>query len=189
MRLHQQRFGGQPIAVQTLFQALQRSAHDRPQARVQRRRHRTTVFAHARQQVARQRHQRARNLLLDNLADPLLVDIVLERPQQTHGKHFGAAGAQLTHRATHIHLIERRHHPAAIVDTLGDLDDQALRYYQFLLDQRTEVLDGGFVEAERLEATHDRDCVAEASRLDQACDGALTLQHGVGGDRGSVREE
>ena len=144
--------------------------------------HAALVLAEDRQHLARQRQQRAGDLLGEDLGDAALVGGVGVAVQQHDGDGADALRLDGAGGVAHGGLVEGRELAPVRPDAAGDLEDVLGRHGALGLHP------GEQAGAARHVLAADLQHVLEAGRGDERGAGALALEDQVGGDGGAVQD-
>ena len=171
---HQVEAGLHPDPRKAVFQKVKVAADDWHLHRVDDRRARTEVLAHLRTQFRGKRHEYGRQLFRNDCAHPPLVRRVDVGVQQANGDGLHVLLANGPHHLTYRVLVERPHHPAGVVDSLGNAVAKVAR------DQRLRFLAENVVEA-RPDLSRNLQHVAKTLGGDQRGMSAFAFDDRVGG--------
>jgi hypothetical protein len=148
------------------------------------------VFAPFRHEIGRARNEETWREPLHRVAHGMLMGGVEKGPEETDGDRLDAAVDEPADRRLRLGLVERHHHLAEAIDALGDALDQALGHDRIGLPAFREMHDLAHVApADAARAPHDMDDVTMAFGGDQPDARAALLHHGVGSNRGAVRQQ
>ena len=181
-RLHQEQRRGDAGFGDAPIQALDIGRHDRHDRGIEDGRHAALVLAEHRQHLARQRDERAGNLLGEDGGDAPLVRRVGVAVQQHDGDRADALRRDRPRGGAHRRLVERLELAAVGADAAADLEDAlggngALRLHP-----------GEQAGAARHVLAADLQHVLEAGGGDERGRRALALQDQVGRNRGAVQD-
>ena len=169
------------LGPQPPLQILVIGRHLRLHVSVDHRRARPLVFAELRIDLRRDRDERLRVELADDLRDPQLVLGVDEGEQEHHRDGVTPGRAQLLDGLADRSLVQRHQDVALGIDPLGHLEAQLARHqrHRLVVEQVVQA-----VPARALDFQH----VAKPRRRDQPDARALLLGHHIGGDRRGVHQ-
>ena len=181
-RFHQQQRRLDAALGHARVEALDVGGDDRHDVGVEDGRHAALVLAEYRQHLARQRQQRAGDLLGEDLGDASLVRGVGVAVQQNDGDGADALRPDGAGGLAHGGLVEGSELAPVRPDAAGDLEDVLGRHGALGLDP------GEQAGAARHVLAADLEHVLEAVRGDERGAGALALEDQVGGNRGAVQD-
>ena len=190
VRLHDERRTRQTALAERLGELFEVGAGGRPDVRVDDGRDRALILALARRGLVRDRHVKARRLLLDDLAQTALVGGVAKRPHERDGDRLEVlARQQRAHRLAGGVVVHRGEHLAVHRHPLDDLRGAPARHERYRLVGAVHAVHLVDRDARRAPgAAHHQESVVVALRGEQADARSLALHHQVRADRRAVRE-